>query len=94
MATSKLLEFFGVKVKGRVPLLIDNAGMWFNIRNEGVSGGTRYWDLWMHFTREMYQKGMLEPRSSLTKSTPPKSAQTSHQGYEHEGHRRLFQISQ
>jgi hypothetical protein len=50
-----------VKVKGRVPLPIDNAGMWFNIRNEGVSGRTRYWDLWMHFTREMYQKGMLEP---------------------------------
>ena len=20
-----------------------------------------HWDLWMHFTREMYQKGMLEP---------------------------------
>ena len=56
-----ILDFFGVKVKGRVPLLIDNAGMWFNIRNEGVSGRTRYWDLWMHFTREMYQKGMLEP---------------------------------
>jgi hypothetical protein len=56
-----ILDFFSVKVKGRVPLLIDNAGMWFNIRNEGVSGRTRYWDLWMHFTREMYQKGMLEP---------------------------------
>ena len=56
-----ILDFFGVKIEGRVPLLIDNAGMWFNIRNEGVSGRTRYWDLWMHFTREMYQKGMLEP---------------------------------
>ena len=56
-----ILDFFGVKIAGPVPLLIDNAGMWFNIRNEGVSGRTRYWDLWMHFTREMYRKGMLEP---------------------------------
>jgi hypothetical protein len=56
-----ILDFFGVRIVEPVPLLIDNAGMWFNIRNDGVSGRTRYWDLWMHFTREMYRKGMLEP---------------------------------
>ena len=22
---------------------------------------TRYWELWMHFVREMYMKGMLSP---------------------------------
>ena len=35
-----VLDFFGVKINTSVPLLIDNAGMWFNIRNEGVSGWT------------------------------------------------------
>ena len=56
-----ILDFFGIEIKGAVPLLIDNAGMWFNIRNEGVSARTRYWELWLHFTRQMYQKKMLEP---------------------------------
>ena len=35
--------------------------MWFNVRNEGVSARTRYWELWMHFVREMYMKLMLAP---------------------------------
>ena len=56
-----ILDFFGVEIKGAVPLLIDNEGMWFNVRNEGVSARTRYWELWMHFVREMYMKGMLAP---------------------------------
>ena len=41
--------------------MIDNEGMWFNVRNEGVSGRTRYWELWMHFVREMYLKLVLTP---------------------------------
>ena len=36
-------------------------GMWFNIRNEGVSSRTRYWELWLHFVRELYQKKMIAP---------------------------------
>lgn len=56
-----ILHFFDVKIDGPVPLLIDNEGMWFNVRNEGVSARTRYWELWMHFVREMYLKKLLCP---------------------------------
>ena len=42
-------------------MMIDNEGMWFNIRNEGVSQRTRWWDLWLHFCREMYLKLLLTP---------------------------------
>ena len=56
-----IFDFFNVEIKGAVPLLIDNEGMWFNVRNEGVSQRTRYWELWMHFVREMYMKGMIAP---------------------------------
>ena len=75
-----VLDFFGVKINTSVPLLIDNAGMWFNIRNEGVSGRTRYWELWMHFTREMYNRKLLTPlkvdtdeeRADITTKAMPK----------------------
>ena len=53
--------FLKVPIDGPVPLMIDNEGMWFNVRNEGVSQRTRYWELWMHFVREMYLKLMLAP---------------------------------
>ena len=41
------------------PLLIDNSGMWFNIRNEVASSGNRHWDGWRHFTREAYLVQLL-----------------------------------
>ena len=40
-----ILNFLGAPRTAAVPLLIDNEGMWFNVRNEGVSGCTRYWEL-------------------------------------------------
>ena len=56
-----ILDFMKVRIKGTVPLLIDNEGMWFNVRNEGVSQRTRYWELWLHFVRELYLKFLLSP---------------------------------
>ena len=32
-----ILDFLKAPVDGPVPLMIDNEGMWFNVRNEGVS---------------------------------------------------------
>ena len=29
-----------------VPTLIDNEGMWFNVRNASVSARTCHWELW------------------------------------------------
>ena len=37
-----------------VPLLTDNEGMWFNVRNASVSARTRHWELWQQFVRECY----------------------------------------
>jgi hypothetical protein len=56
-----ILTFLGVQIESPTPLLIDNEGMWFNVRNEGVSQRTRYWELWLHFVREMYLKKLLTP---------------------------------
>ena len=56
-----ILTFFKAPLAGPTPLLIDNEGMWNNIRNEGVSQRTRYWELWLHFVREMYTRRILNP---------------------------------
>ena len=51
-----VLTFMGAKPAGPTPLLIDNEGMWFNVRNAGVSARTRHWELWQQFVREAYSK--------------------------------------
>ena len=35
--------------------------MWFNVRNEGVSGRTRYWELSLAFVRDMYLRLVITP---------------------------------
>ena len=61
-----ILKFVRAPVKGPTPLIIDNEGMWFNIRNDGVSQRTRYWELWLHLCREMYQRGLIGPHKCDT----------------------------
>ena len=56
-----ILNFLGAPRTAAVPLLIDNEGMWFNVRNEGVSGRTRYWELWLAFVRDMYLRLVITP---------------------------------
>ena len=41
------------------PLLIDNEGMWFAVRNTGVSARTRWYEQWQHFVRDAYNLRIL-----------------------------------
>ena len=41
------------------PVFIDNEGMWFNVRNVGVSQLTRHWEDWEQFVRECYARLIL-----------------------------------
>ena len=50
-----ILTFMGVKLVGPTPLMIDNEGMFKNIRNAVLSARNRYWAIWMNFTRECYE---------------------------------------
>ena len=36
----QILTFLEMTPKGPTPLLIDNEGMWFNVRNSGLSGSS------------------------------------------------------
>ena len=49
-----VIAFISESPRMPTPLLIDNSGMWFNIRNEVASRGNRHWDSWQHYTREAY----------------------------------------
>ena len=69
-----ILNFLGAPRTAAVPLLIDNEGMWFNVRNEGVSGRTRYWELWLAFVPAICTSSSSLLRS---RSTPVMSARTS-----------------
>ena len=66
-------------VKKPVPLLTDNEGMWFNVRNASVSARTRHWELWQQFVRECYLRLLItihlvstavEVADILTKALP------------------------
>ena len=74
-----VLHFMGVMLQCPTPLLIDNEGMWFNIRNSGVSGRTRHWQIWQYFARRCYQDQIIsvhkvhtfdEVADILTKALP------------------------
>ena len=54
------------KPAGPTPVVIDNEGMWFNVRNTGVSGRTRHWELWQQFVREMYNSLKLTVHKTPT----------------------------
>ena len=57
----KVLAFIGAPVEGPTMMLIDNEGMWFNVRNDAVSKLTRHWEIWQGFVRECYHNKVLEP---------------------------------
>ena len=40
-------------------LLIDNEGMWFNVRNSGVTARTWHFESWQHFVRDAYENLVL-----------------------------------
>ena len=78
-----IFHFIRRKIEGPVPLLIDNEGMWFNVRNEVASSGNRHWDTWQHFVRECYLRFILsvhkihtdeEVADMLTKALPKEDA--------------------
>ena len=54
-----IISFMWVKLTSSTALLIDNEGMWFNIRNSGVSQRTRHFELWMQYVREQYTIGRI-----------------------------------
>ena len=54
-----VLSFMWVELDAPTPLLIDNEGMWFNVRNSGVSQRTRHFESWMHYVRENYMMGRI-----------------------------------
>ena len=41
--------------------MIDNEGMWFNVRNASVSQLTRHWEDWQLLVRECYARLILTP---------------------------------
>ena len=74
-----VLNFLGAPRTAAVPLLIDNEGMWFNVRNASVSARTRHWELWQQFVRECYLRLLItihlvitteETADVLTKALP------------------------
>ena len=74
-----ILAFMWADVKKPVPLLTDNEGMWFNVRNASVSARTRHWELWQQFVRECYLRLLItihlvstvaEVADILTKALP------------------------
>ena len=74
-----VLQFMGAVIQCPTPLLIDNEGMWFNIRNSGVSSRTRHWQIWQYFARRCYQDQIIsvhkvhtldEVADILTKALP------------------------
>ena len=74
-----VLTFMGKPPNGPTPLMIDNKGMWFNVRNSGVSARTRHWEMWQQFVREAFTNlkiavlktpGNFEVADILTKPAP------------------------
>ena len=74
-----VLTFMWALPQRRVPLLTDNEGMWFNVRNASVSARTRHWELWQQFVRECYLRmiitihlvsTVIEVADILTKALP------------------------
>ena len=63
-----VLTFMGAKPAGPTPLIIDNEGMWFNVRNAGVSARTRHWEMWQLFVRTGYTNLKLTIHKVLTGS--------------------------
>ena len=55
----QILTFLNEKPTGPTPLVIDNEGMWFNVRNAGVSARTRHFESWQQFVRHAYQSLVL-----------------------------------
>ena len=55
----QILTFLEMTPKGPTPLLIDNEGMWFNVRNSGVTARTRHFESWQHFVRDAYENLVL-----------------------------------
>ena len=74
-----VLTFMGKPPNGPTPLMIDNKGMWFNVRNSGVSARTRHWEMWQQFVREAFTNlkiavlktpGNVQVADILTKPAP------------------------
>ena len=55
----QILTFLKMTPNGPTPLLIDNEGMWFNVRNSGVTARTRHFESWQHFVRDAYENLVL-----------------------------------
>ena len=49
-----ILAFLWRAVTSPTPLLIDNSGMWFNVRNDVLSKNNRHWEIWELYVREGY----------------------------------------
>ena len=49
-----VLTFLGLKPSGPTPLVIDNEGMWHNVRNAVTSARTRHFALWQQYVRQCY----------------------------------------
>ena len=56
-----ILAFLKAPISGPTALMIDNEGMFLNIKNDGVSQRTRYWELWLHFLRDLYARRIVVP---------------------------------
>ena len=55
----QVLSFLKMAPSGPIPLFIDNEGMWFNVRNTGVSARTRHYESWQHFVRDAFERLIL-----------------------------------
>ena len=49
-----VLTFLGMKPTGPTPLIIDNEGMWHNVRNAVTSARTKHFELWQQFVRQSF----------------------------------------
>ena len=49
-----IATFLGLQPSTPTPLIVDNEGMWFNVRNAVLSSRNKHWELWQHYLRKAY----------------------------------------
>ena len=78
-----VLTFLDMTPTGPTPLIIDNEGMWHNVRNAVSSARTKHFELWQQFVRQSFMRLKLsvhlcktvdERADLLTKAMPKDNA--------------------
>ena len=81
--------FLGMRPSTSTPLIVDNEGMWFNVRNAVLSSRNKHWELWQHYLRKAYMDLVISIHKTdtdnewgdvLTKAIPKVDPKTGKSG--------------